>query len=141
MKFPSEFFLKCSFHRAREIAAMFQANGRKAVIINNETLGIDRNSTYKTSQVAPMQYRLLSIQISANSSRACPLIKETCGCTIQAEKNARASLKAAVERELNKEAVLIADDLNYIKGYRYELFCIARAMGARKPLDALKILV
>ena len=48
---------------------------------------------------------------------------------MQSEKNARASLKAAVERELSKESVLIADDLNYIKGYRYELFCIARALG------------
>ena len=56
----------------------------------------------------------------------------------QAEKNARASLKAAVERELNKESVLIADDLNYIKGYRYELFCIARAMGMRQSIDASK---
>ena len=54
---------------------------------------------------------------------------------MQAEKNSRASFKAAVERGLEKDSVLIADDLNYIKGYRYELFCIARALG-KVPFSA-----
>ena len=48
---------------------------------------------------------------------------------MQSEKNARASLKAAIERGIDNETILIADDLNYIKGFRYELFCIARAQG------------
>jgi len=43
------------------------------------------------------------------------------------EKNSRASLKAGVERFLTKDVTVISDSLNYIKGYRYELFCIARA--------------
>eukprot|EP00026_Physarum_polycephalum_P015440 Phypoly_transcript_16121.p1 GENE.Phypoly_transcript_16121~~Phypoly_transcript_16121.p1 ORF type:complete len:235 (-),score=31.95 Phypoly_transcript_16121:64-768(-) len=43
------------------------------------------------------------------------------------EKNTRASLKASVERFLTKDVTVISDSLNYIKGYRYELFCIARA--------------
>lgn len=47
----------------------------------------------------------------------------------QAEKVSRGALKTAVERGLTKAATLICDDLNYIKGYRYELFCIARAVG------------
>ncbi|EGC36124.1 hypothetical protein DICPUDRAFT_32350 [Dictyostelium purpureum] len=47
------------------------------------------------------------------------------------EKMTRGSLKAAIERNLNKETVVISDSLNYIKGYRYELFCIARAAGTR----------
>ena len=50
------------------------------------------------------------------------------GCR-QAEKVSRGALKTAVERGLNKAATLICDDLNYIKGYRYELYCIARAVG------------
>ena len=48
---------------------------------------------------------------------------------LQAEKISRGALKAAVERGLTKSETLIADDLNYIKGYRYELFCVARAVG------------
>ncbi|XP_056273552.1 protein KTI12 homolog [Pseudoliparis swirei] len=44
----------------------------------------------------------------------------------QKEKNVRASLKAEVERKLNKDDVVIFDSLNYIKGYRYELFCLIK---------------
>ena len=47
----------------------------------------------------------------------------------QAEKVSRGALKTAVERGISKTEILIADDLNYIKGYRYELHCIARASG------------
>lgn len=43
------------------------------------------------------------------------------------EKNLRAGLKAGVERFLSKDCVVILDSMNYIKGYRYELYCIARA--------------
>lgn len=42
------------------------------------------------------------------------------------EKNVRAALKSAVERSLNVETIVILDSMNYIKGYRYELYCIAR---------------
>jgi protein KTI12 len=51
------------------------------------------------------------------------------GVRAQSEKVARGSLKSAVERKIKKDEVLIADDLNYIKGFRYELYCIARALG------------
>ncbi|ELW65464.1 Protein KTI12 like protein [Tupaia chinensis] len=39
---------------------------------------------------------------------------------------------AAVERRLSRQDVVILDSLNYIKGFRYELYCLARA--ARTPL-------
>uniref|UniRef100_A0A8C7XPN2 Protein KTI12 homolog n=1 Tax=Oryzias sinensis TaxID=183150 RepID=A0A8C7XPN2_9TELE len=44
----------------------------------------------------------------------------------QKEKEVRASLKAEVERKLNKDDVVILDSVNYIKGYRYELFCLIK---------------
>ncbi|XP_030587685.1 protein KTI12 homolog isoform X1 [Archocentrus centrarchus] len=44
----------------------------------------------------------------------------------QKEKNVRASLKAEVERKVNKDDIVILDSLNYIKGYRYELFCLIK---------------
>jgi protein KTI12 len=44
------------------------------------------------------------------------------------EKIARATLKSEVDRLLQKDSVVIADGPNYIKGYRYELYCIARSM-------------
>ncbi|XP_075438996.1 protein KTI12 homolog isoform X1 [Ascaphus truei] len=42
------------------------------------------------------------------------------------EREIRGSLRAEVERKLNKDDVVILDSLNYIKGYRYELFCLIK---------------
>ena len=44
----------------------------------------------------------------------------------QEEKTIRASLKSKVERLLTTKSVVIMDSLNYIKGYRYELYCISK---------------
>ncbi|KAL6715495.1 kti12, chromatin associated [Lecanora helva] len=44
------------------------------------------------------------------------------------EKNARATLYSAVKRALGKDSIVIADGLNYIKGYRYQLYCESKAV-------------
>lgn len=43
------------------------------------------------------------------------------------EKKARGNFFSAVERLLSPTSIVIADGLNYIKGYRYQLYCLARA--------------
>jgi protein KTI12 len=43
------------------------------------------------------------------------------------EKLLRQNLKSAVDHVLNSETYVVLDSLNYIKGYRYELYCIARS--------------
>lgn len=43
------------------------------------------------------------------------------------EKKARGNFFSAVERLLSPTCIVIADGLNYIKGYRYQLYCLARA--------------
>jgi hypothetical protein len=43
-----------------------------------------------------------------------------------AEKITRGSLKAAVDHALNAQTIVVLDSLNYIKGFRYELYCSAR---------------
>ncbi|KAG0466166.1 hypothetical protein HPP92_017746 [Vanilla planifolia] len=48
-----------------------------------------------------------------------------------AEKNLRGVLRSEVDRSLSKENITIVDSLNNIKGYRYELWCLARAAGIR----------
>jgi protein KTI12 len=45
------------------------------------------------------------------------------------EKITRQTIKAAIERAISPRVLLIADYLNDIKGFRYELFCRARAAG------------
>ena len=42
------------------------------------------------------------------------------------EKILRASLKSNVEKYIDPNRVVILDSMNYIKGYRYELYCLAR---------------
>ena len=44
------------------------------------------------------------------------------------EKNTRSSIKAEAERYLTEDVLVIVDSLNYIKGFRYELYCIARTV-------------
>uniref|UniRef100_A0A5B6YVZ7 Protein KTI12 homolog n=1 Tax=Davidia involucrata TaxID=16924 RepID=A0A5B6YVZ7_DAVIN len=48
-----------------------------------------------------------------------------------AEKNLRGLLRSEVDRSLSKDNIIIVDSLNSIKGYRYELWCLARAAGIR----------
>ena len=48
-----------------------------------------------------------------------------------AERMARGALKSEVERLLTAEAFVICDSMNYIKGFRYELFARARALNTQ----------
>lgn len=48
-----------------------------------------------------------------------------------AEKNLRGVLRSEVDRSVSKDNIIIVDSLNNIKGYRYELWCLARATGIR----------
>ncbi|TGZ85251.1 chromatin associated protein KTI12, partial [Ascodesmis nigricans] len=45
------------------------------------------------------------------------------------EKSHRAAEFSAIKRALSKDAVVIVDGLNYIKGFRYQLFCEAKSCG------------
>ena len=47
------------------------------------------------------------------------------------EKTARAAEFSAIKRALSRDTTVIADGLNYIKGYRYQLWCEAKTMGTR----------
>ncbi|CAG8583035.1 702_t:CDS:2 [Ambispora gerdemannii] len=55
--------------------------------------------------------------------------KESYKYTGTEEKNSRGALLSSVERLVSKEDVVIADGVNYIKGFRYQLYCVARAVG------------
>ncbi|OUM67341.1 hypothetical protein PIROE2DRAFT_40134 [Piromyces sp. E2] len=48
--------------------------------------------------------------------------------TANEEKKARSMLMSSVERLLNKDTVVIADAMNYIKGFRYQLYCLAKQL-------------
>ncbi|KAI0745976.1 chromatin associated protein KTI12 [Earliella scabrosa] len=44
----------------------------------------------------------------------------------RAEKPARASLFTAMQRQMDQDTILIVDSMNYIKGFRYQMYCAAR---------------
>lgn len=51
---------------------------------------------------------------------------------VVSEKNTRALLRSEVERALSqRNQIVVIDSLNNIKGYRYELWCIARSSATR----------
>jgi protein KTI12 len=83
-------------------------------VINDESLHVSKDA-YKGKKKAPnCQWRTKQFK---------PLIDA------REEKKARGALLSAVERTLSKDDIVIADALNYIKGFRYQLYCIARAIG------------
>ena len=45
------------------------------------------------------------------------------------EKKARGAMLSAVERLLTRDDIVIADGMNYIKGFRYQLYCVARGIS------------
>lgn len=49
----------------------------------------------------------------------------------RSEKLARATLFAAMQRHISRDTILIIDALNYIKGFRYQLYCAAREFKLR----------
>jgi protein KTI12 len=53
------------------------------------------------------------------------------------EKDARATIYGAVKRVLSDKDIVILDGLNYIKGWRYQLYCEAKAV--RTPSCLLQI--
>jgi protein KTI12 len=56
-------------------------------------------------------------------------VSRTCYDNARTEKDARAAEMSAVKRLLERDAIVIADGLNYIKGFRYQFNCEAKALG------------
>ena len=51
-----------------------------------------------------------------------------------AEKISRGFLRSNTEKNLNNDNLVIVDSLNYIKGFRYEIYCLARAAETSNAL-------
>jgi protein KTI12 len=79
----------------------------KVHVINDDTLGINRE-VYRGTQKG------LRVSLTRDAKR---------------EKAARATFYSAVQRALSKDDIVIADGMNYIKGFRYQLFCEAKALA------------
>lgn len=81
--------------------------------------------------------------IQCNETSACPDHPSSASCTATsaAEKKTRGAIKAALDRAVAQAAaddaahrtktLIVLDATNYIKGFRYELYCIAKAAACR----------
>ncbi|KAG8887660.1 hypothetical protein FRB98_009222 [Tulasnella sp. 332] len=49
----------------------------------------------------------------------------------RSEKPARGAIFTALTRDLNKNTIIIMDGMNYIKGFRYQMYCAAREAQVR----------
>ncbi|EGN99747.1 hypothetical protein SERLA73DRAFT_52613 [Serpula lacrymans var. lacrymans S7.3] len=49
----------------------------------------------------------------------------------RSEKPARGALFTAMQRQMGQDTILIVDSLNYIKGFRYQMYCAAREQRLR----------
>lgn len=67
--------------------------------------------------------------VTADQTRDATSNKKTMFSSAANEKMSRGQLKSTVDRLLTKESTVICDGANYIKGFRYELYCAARAVG------------
>ncbi|KFA75138.1 hypothetical protein S40288_02839 [Stachybotrys chartarum IBT 40288] len=96
---------------------------------------------YLTQRIVDSKYRLhlisddsLSISRSVYDLSELPAHVRSANAS---EKNARASLYAAVKRVLSDKDIVILDGLNYIKGWRYQLHCESKAV--RTPSCILQV--
>ncbi|KAJ1952661.1 kti12, chromatin associated [Linderina pennispora] len=70
--------------------------------------------------------RILTVQVVSDDQLGVP---HSAYATANEEKKARGTVMSAVQRHLSRECIVIVDSLNYIKGFRYQLFCVAREMS------------
>ena len=49
----------------------------------------------------------------------------------RSEKPARQALFTAMQRQMSQNTILILDGMNYIKGFRYQMYCAARELKVR----------
>ncbi|KAK9822874.1 hypothetical protein WJX81_008058 [Elliptochloris bilobata] len=75
--------------------------------------------------------RSKGLEVEVLSETSLHLERDASYGDVPSEKRTRGLLRSTVDRRLSKRAVLIVDSLNNIKGYRYELWCIARTVATR----------
>lgn len=81
----------------------------------------------KIAKLAPTDARIARLKVHHINDQTLGLARDVYH-TARAEKDARATEASAVKRVLGRDDIVIADGMNYIKGFRYQLYCEAKAM-------------
>jgi protein KTI12 len=83
--------------------------------------------SFRATEITSLLGPKVSQRIVTVASNASPDIYRS----VPQEKIHRLDTLAAVKRDIGAESVVIVDEGNYIKGFRYQLFCEARTAGVR----------
>ena len=92
--------------------------------------------TYRSFELVEFFNSKISSSPDPRTSRlnVCHINDQTLGLSrevyreAKSEKDARATEYSAVKRALGRDTIVVADGLNYIKGFRYQLYCEAKAV-------------
>jgi len=85
-------------------------------------------SSGKTTRAQQLQqhFTKLGHEVTVINHESLALPRAASYASNESEKKLRATFKSTVERFLNAKRIVIFDYLNYIKGFRYEMWCRAR---------------
>ncbi|KAF3405333.1 hypothetical protein DPV78_002630 [Talaromyces pinophilus] len=109
-------------YRAKQLAQLFEETQNQLF----DALDNEKNATRDdANQEKPKQKRFTFHIVPSHD----PGHPRTVYDHARTEKEARAVAYARVKRALAKDAFVILDGMNYIKGYRYQLWCEAKAVG------------
>ncbi len=84
--------------------------------------------TYRCEQLKAYFSSQCKVVLINEESRYLPA-KQIIYSSVQEEKKARSAILSATERYLDTKTLVIVDSLNYIKGFRYQLYCITKSIG------------
>lgn len=115
--------LPCSgkTYRTRQILAELEAHIASNPAFSRRTVQIIKSHHSSSDQAYE----------STTPSDPTPSLRDDIYNSAAQEKTARAEEFSAIKRGLSKDNIVIADGLNYIKGYRYQLWCEAKAAATR----------
>ncbi|KAJ3156112.1 kti12, chromatin associated [Geranomyces michiganensis] len=109
--------------------ALALKNELEAFLSANQQSQPQPQSQSRSQRAAPPPPPQISPNVTLLNEESLGIDKRTAYSSPHEEKKARGELKSAVERSLSTSTITICDSLNYIKGFRYQLYCIARALG------------
>jgi len=121
--------------RAKELKRIMETYAPSEKDINENEKGSKKNSTENTENPVPQNSGKKEVKYLKEPRVVHLLNDDGFGLdrvktysSIAEEKKARSMLMSSVERLLNKDTIVIADAMNYIKGFRYQLYCVAKSL-------------
>ncbi|KAL4809933.1 chromatin associated protein KTI12 [Aspergillus unguis] len=109
-------------YRAQQLAAGLEEAQSQLFSDTNTTS--ESQTTSSTSSKPKNRYKIHHVQTHDNGN-----YPRTVYDTARTEKEARGIAYTRAKRMLAKDSFVILDGMNYIKGYRYQLWCEAKALG------------